>query len=147
MSPSPDPYETLVPPGEYTVGFIRIEEKCVYFGRESWRCRWQILDEGPYSGLILFNWFNLPKADAPIRRGHALWQAYAVATDLIPPKNLAEHRPSWFLDDCQFRAKVRTVDKDPNGVKRPDAASYSRVAHLIERIEGRPPCLQNRGEQ
>jgi hypothetical protein len=105
------------------------------------------LDEGEYSGLPLYSWFNYPEPGAPIRHGHALWQAYVVATGLRPPKDLAKHQPTWFLGDCQFRAKVRTVDKDPNGVKRPDTANYSRVAFLIERIEGCPPCLQRRGEQ
>jgi len=147
MSPFPDPYETLVVPGEYVVGFLRDEKNCRYYGRTSWRCAWQILDEGPFSGLVLYNWFNIPQPDAPLRPGHALWQAYVVATGLRPPKDLAEHRPSWFLGDCQFRAKVRTVDKDPNGVKRPDTASYSRVAFLIERTEGLPPCIQRRKEE
>ena len=147
MNSYPDPYETLVPPGEYTVGFLRIEEKFPYYGRMCWRCRWQILDEGPYSGRILFSWFNLPEPGAPLRPSHRIWQTYVVATSLRPPKDLAEHRPSWFLSDCLFRAKVRTVDKDPNGVKRPDTANYSRVDYLIERIEGCPPCLQRRGEQ
>ena len=147
MSQFPDPYETLVPPGEYIVGFLGGEEKFPYRGRVCWCCRWQILDEGPYSGLTLYNWFNIPKPGAPIRPSHALWIAYVVATGLRPPKDLAEHRPSWFLGDCQFRAKVRTVDKDSNGVKRPDAASYSRVAFLIELVEGLPPCLQRRGEE
>jgi hypothetical protein len=146
MSPFPDPYETLVPPGEYIVGFLRNEERFPFYGRMCWRCCWQLLDEGPYSGLTLYSWFNLPEADAPIRPSHALYQAYVVATGLRPPKDLAEHRPSWFLGDCQFRAMVRTVDRDPNGVKRPEAASYSRVAFLIERVEGVPPCLQKRGE-
>ncbi len=147
MSTFPDPYESLVPPGEYIVGFLRNEEKYLFYGRTCWRCRWQILGDGEYSGLFLYNWFNLPEADAPIRPGHAFYQAYVVATGLRPPKDLAEHRPSWFLGDCQFRAKVRTVGKDPNGVKRPDAASYSRVDFLIKRIEGLPPCLQRRGEE
>ncbi len=145
MSPFPDPYETLVPPGTYLVGFLRDEDKYRFYGRMCWRCSWQILDEGPYSGVVVYNWFNIPPSDAPIRPGHGLYQAYVVATGLTPPKDLAEHRPSWFLGDCQFRAKVRTVDKDPHGVKRPDTANYSRVAFLIERIEGLPPCLRRRG--
>ncbi len=141
-----DPYETLVPPGEYLVGFLRDEDKYRYYGRWCWRCSWQILDEGPSTDLVVYGWFNIPPSDAPITRSHALWQAYVVATrGLTPPKDLAEHRPRWFLGDCQFRAKVRTVDKDSNRVKRPYEASYSRVDFLIERVEGLPPCLQRRG--
>ena len=143
MSPFPDPYETLVPPGEYLVGFLRDEEKYRYYGRMCWRCSWQILNEGPYSGLVAYNWFNIPPSNA-IRPSHGLWRAYVVATGLKPPKDLAEHRPRWFLGDSQFQARIRTVDKDSNGVKRPDAASYSRIDFLIKRVEGLPPCLQGR---
>ncbi len=145
MSPFPDPYETLVPSGEYVVGFLRGEEKYRYYGRMCWRCSWQILSEGPHSGLVLYSWFNVPPPGAPITHSHGLYQAYVVATGLRPPKDLAEHRPSWFLGDCQFQAEIRTVDRDSNRVKRPNAASYSRVAFLIKRIEGLPPCLRKRG--
>jgi hypothetical protein len=147
VSPFPDPYETLVPPGDYLVGFLRNEDKYQFYGRTCWRCSWQILEEGPYSGPTLYSWFNLPAAGAPLRPSHDYSKAFVVATGLRPPKDLAEHRPSWFLGDCQFQARVRTVDKDSNGVKRPDAASYSRLSFLIERVEGLPPYLQRRGEE
>ena len=100
-----------------------------------------------FFGRPLYGWFNLPQPDQPIKRDHALWKAYVVATGLLPPASIVDHRPRWFLGDCQFRAKVRTVSRDSNGVKRPDSASYSRVDFLIERIEGVPPCLQRRGER
>jgi len=140
-----DPYCTFVPPGDYIVGLIHGEEKYEYRGRTCCRCTWQILDDGEHHGLLVYSWYNYPAKDELLKPGHDLWQAYVVATGLRPPAHLVNYLPRWFLADCQFRAAVRTVGKDSYGIDRPETASYSRVDHLKERIEGTPPCLLKRG--
>lgn len=131
--------EALVPQGEYEVIFAG-EKKISWFKRQLWLCVFG-LTEDEYSGVALPMWLNIPAKGQPIRRSHAMAQAYVVSTGGRPPSNLGRRRPSWYLGDCAFRAYVRTVKRDMNVVERPEEASYSRVNHLIKRTAGTPPCL------
>jgi hypothetical protein len=134
--------EALVPQGEYEVFFAE-EKRISWFNRQVWLCVFRI-SEGEYAGVVLPMWLNIPPGRQPIRRGHAMAQAYVVSTGRRPPRDLGRSRPSWFLGDCAFLAYVRTVRRDMNGVERPEEASYSRVNHLIKRTAGTPPCLRAR---
>ncbi len=136
-----DPYETLVPEGEYTVALVS-EDRCVLFGRPTWETVWVILDEGLHHQKLLYCWWRIPKKDERIRPSLALAEAYAIATERRPPRDLARRKPSSFLSDSQFAARVRPVTKNRHGVERPAAANYSRVACLVKRVAGTPPCLQ-----
>jgi len=130
--------EVRIPPGEYEVSLVS-EKKILWYGRWEWLCKFRVVD-GPHSGAELPIWFNIPPRGDTIRRSHNLAKAYVIATGLRPPKHLHRRRPSWFLEGCSFRAKVRTVRRDTNRVERPEETSYSRVDYLIQRVSGCPKC-------
>ena len=138
-----DPYETLVPEDEYTVALVR-EARCIQFRRPTWETTWLIMDSGRYFRLPVYCWWRIPDAGAPVRPSLAFASAYSIATALRPPRDLARRKPFWFAGGCQFLARIRTVDHNSDGVKRPETASYSRLAFLIGRTAGTPPCIRER---
>jgi hypothetical protein len=131
--------EALLPEGEYEVMLVS-EERIFFFNRRLWRCLWRVV-EGDHAGAESTMWLNIPGKSDSVRRGHAVAQAYVVATGRRPPRDLNRRRPSSYLGGCVFRARVRTVRRDMHGIKWPEKASYSKVNHLIETTAGTPPCL------
>jgi len=139
-----DPYETRVPDGDdYRVGYIS-EDRIPGRGRKVWAVVFRIVSQGPYFGLPLFAFFNI----VPVRKwrtpSSALSIAYEVATGQRAPRDIGKSRPSSFLEGCIFRAAVRAVTKDGNGVPKSTEAQYSRVKHLIELVAGTPKPLMKK---
>jgi hypothetical protein len=131
--------ETLLPPGNYHVGLVG-EKRFRWFQRPTWLLAF-VVTSGPHSGISLPMWLRIPE-DERIRAAHRMAAAWVVGTGRRAPRDLARRRPSSFLGDCEFVARVRTVSKDVHGVERPEEASYSRVEFLIRRTAGCPPALQ-----
>ncbi len=139
--PRANPQETLVPEGEYSVAFLRCE-KGFAFGDERWFAHFQIIDEGPYQGLLLIRYYNKPRGKT-LPRTHNLWLDYTALFDRRPPKNL---KPKQFLKDSVVCAQVITVRHATRGKKReelPEALHYSKIERLL-RIEAGPNIPGNR---
>ena len=131
---------TLVPPGEYTVGFLA-EEKFSFFSRLCWVVTMQIVDSGEFAEVRLPFYLNaIPKGKSPTP-GWSVCSAFLVATERRPPKDLWRLRPRTYLADCLFRARVRTIKRDSKHVELPEAGHHSRIDCLLQRIEGCPPYL------
>ena len=139
FDPSSDPYSTLIPNGDYQVGLID-EQRQTLFGRDTWRTLWRVV-HGEHFGAELFAWWAVPKGQRFGPR-NAFAAAVAIAIERRAPRDLTRHRPSHFCGDCQFLARVREVRHDSNGVERPELARYSRLAYLIQRLDGTPPALR-----
>ncbi len=130
----------FVPPGEYTVAFVK-DEKISIWKRSVWVVSMQIIDLGVHIGIVLPYYLNaLPKGKRPTP-GWYISSAFDKGTGRKPPKDLWRRRPRSFLADCIFRARVRSIKKDSLGVERSEGAYTSRVECLLERITGTPPCL------
>ena len=122
-----DATATLVAEGRYEVGFAG-ERRVRFFGRDLWLVGFEVVQPGPRQGLLLAMWLNIPGGRA--RMSSSMARAWVIATGERPPPDLRRRRPSSYLAGCYFEAHVRTVSKDLDGVERPEAASYSRIAHL-----------------
>lgn len=136
--------EVLVPDDSYEVAFST-EKKYRWHNVWMWRCEFKIVQQGSYFGLLVPAFFRLPLLDRPLRRSHALARTYVTVTGSRFPKDLARHRPSWFLKDCVLKAKTRVPLVDVKGVKRAREAGYSVVDCIVERVSGTPPCQSGAG--
>jgi hypothetical protein len=136
-----DPFETRVPDSEYLVAYVA-QELARSFGRTFWVVIFQIVQEGPFFGLPLRRFYNLPAPGRKLRRGSNLFTEYVVATGRRPPPDPHRLRPGQFLQGCEFLARVVTVTRDKNQVVRPQELHYSRIDALLRRTSGIPPCLR-----
>jgi hypothetical protein len=135
-----DPYETLIPDGEYEVTFVSAE-KFPSFNRWVWASRFVVVD-GPYAGSHLYLFMNVPKIRAGRTPSASISIAYEVATGRKSPPKVARIKPQTFLKDCTFRAAVRVVKKDRTGRTRSECARHSVIDHLVDRVAGTPPCIR-----
>ena len=139
-----NPYETLVPDGEYEVAFRRAEKFRYRGGRQVWAIHMAIVSQGEHLGKpILFFLNAVPKGKKPTP-GWRLVSTYEQATGLRPPKHLWRLHPKEFLEGCIFEASVKAGDRDSDGAERPKAARYSKVRFLRVRLMGTPPCIRRR---
>jgi hypothetical protein len=138
-----DPYLTLVPPGEYPVGFVRADQ-FMMFKKPRWANTMQIVEDGPHFGKPIY--FFLAAMEPGKKRSPrtTLFNTYAIATGRRPPKNLAQIHPEKFLAGCQFMARVITSTKDSTGTVLPEAVWYSKVKCLTRLLAGVPPILGDR---
>ena len=139
--PENDASWTFVPPGEYEVAFVS-EERARVWNRQVWFVKMRIVTLGEHLGSLLLYPLNaLPKGKRPTT-GHYICSAFLIATERRPPKNLWRLRPSSFLSECVFSARIRTIEKDSKGVVLPPAGHHSRVDCLLKRLSGLPPHLR-----
>jgi hypothetical protein len=132
--------DTLAEPGVYQVAFDR-EERARPWGRDVWYIHMKIVEPGEHHGKpVLFPLSGLPRKKRP-RRGFKLVSSFIIATGRKPPRDLWRMKPSQFLSGCVFTAMLRTSSKNANGVTLPEAAHYSKVDYLVERVSGAPPYL------
>lgn len=136
-----DGHWPLIPPGEYHLAFVS-NRKVRMWGRLVWFVRMQVVESDEYSGIVLPWPLNaIPDGKRPTP-GWDIANAFAVATDRKPPKDLWRRRPRSFLDGCVFLARVCTITRTSRRVELPPAAHKSRVECLIKRIAGSPPYLR-----
>lgn len=142
-----DALETLLAPDADALVVFHDECRKVMFRRQTWIVRMRII-EGDHAGRLIAWWLRALPTDDRLRRiprGSAICAAFVAATGLLPPRDLARRKPSYWLADAQFIVATRQVLTDVNKAKRSAAASYSVVAFVRERLVGSPPALQERG--
>jgi hypothetical protein len=137
-----DPYETLVPDGEYEVAYVS-QEKFSLFRRQVWAVTFQIV-QGEHFGRRLYAFYNIPRLRDRRTPSAKLSRAYEAATGLRSPRKIGRYRPSDFLEGCVMATAVRTVERDIQGHERPPNTRHSVVDHVIRRISGAPPPLRRR---
>ena len=133
-------FDPLVEPGEYSLGFAA-EKRITLYKRTLWAVTFRILDAREANGAEVRLFATIPISPRP-RPSWKLAALWAAGTRSRPPRDLARRRPSNYLADCTFRARVRTVALDWRGEERPEALQYSVVERLIERTAGVPPCMK-----
>lgn len=140
-----DALATLLAEGERVSVWLAECCQLLAFGkRKVWRIRWVIASEGTGFGRPIFQWMRAIDASRDVPRGSEVAKTFTVATGLRPPAHLARMKPVEWLAECEFEAVTTQVRKDSSGVERPEAASYSRVKHLVRRTAGAPPALRSR---
>lgn len=125
--------ETLVPDGNYVVGFFH-SEKGAFYNRTVNYVYMEIV-EGEYQGKVLFFPMSIYK-NRRVAMASTMAKAWTVATGKRPPKDLYRRSPESFLKGCLFKAKVIAVTKDTDGVRRSRDSSYSRINNLIKVVDG-----------
>jgi hypothetical protein len=149
FAPDDSGYDARVPEGNYEVSFVeekrgRVQNRDVWFVRFRVTDDYQAADGHPYVGTELRMFLSAIPENHPPRPGWAIVSAYLVATERRPPRHLWRIKPSRFLANCRFDARVRDVSKDSRGVRRPEAGIYSRIYALVNRVAGVPPCMVER---
>lgn len=140
-----DWHDTLVPDGIYQVAFVR-ERRSRRFKRITWDCTFTIVDEGEHHGLPLYFPLDVRSEGRVLSPLCAFVEAYLVGSGggrRRLPANLWQWRPSRFLKSCLFLAQLRKVTRSPRGHDRPEGQHYSRIARLVERFAGTPPCMRS----
>lgn len=128
-----------VPPGDYEVSFVG-EFKARLFGRDVWVVRMRVT-AGEHAGVTLPWYLNaIPKGKRPTS-GFNLCSAFLIATERRPPLDLWRRRPSSFLKDCAFIARVRTKTRDRHHVELPEAGHSSKIECLVKCTAGHPKYL------
>ena len=124
-----DPYDTVIPDGEYSVAFLSEEQFRLYT-----TYRWAVvmrIAEGDHAGLPIFFFLNVP----PLRKRRTpsakLSIAYEAVTGKRAPAQIAKRRPGSFLADKLLVGQTRTVKRNSHGEGRPADARYSVIARLL----------------
>ncbi len=135
---STDPYRTRVPDGQYRVAFDKCETGSAY-GGPRWFVWFRITEPGPFVGLPILRFYNVPKRSW-LPRTHNLARDYVDLIGRHPPSRLV---PKDFLKGCEVLAAVVTVKHQTQGKKRvelPEDCWYSKIDRLIRITAGSPPC-------
>jgi hypothetical protein len=119
----------LVPPGEYTLLCTDAERKMYPFYRRAAVVLSLRICEGPYQGIVLQRFYNVP-ADATIGRGSAYWREWTLANQGVPPRRRERMALAKFKGKL-FTGEVVTVEVDRDGAALANAM-YSKVARLTE---------------
>jgi hypothetical protein len=141
-----DALATLLPEhAEVVVGLIG-EARRVAFHRSVWLLRFRIVEAEhvEHVGRVIAWWLRALEKHKSVSRASAIATSFVAATGLRPPRDLARRRPSWWLTDAHYRVRTRQVRRDVHKVARAEAASYSVVDCVLERVGGAPPALQER---
>ena len=125
-----------------TVAYVD-ECRRLMWRRDTWLVRVRIV-EGEHAGRLLAWFMRALDRARPVARGSVVATSYVAAIGLRPPRDLARRRPSWWLADAFYRVSTRQVRRDVHGIERPEAASYSVVVAILERVAGAPPALRER---
>jgi hypothetical protein len=131
-----DPYDTVIPDGEYSVAFLS-QERFRLYSSFRWAVVMRIV-EGEYLGLPLLFFFNIPRLRKWRTPSAKLSLAYEAATGKRAPARIAKVRPESFLTGNLLVARTRTVGRDSNGESRPVDARYSVIDRLVPQSVSRP---------
>ncbi len=142
---SADPYGTLVPDGQYRVGYVTWEEGNAY-GRSLWFGHFKITEPGEYNGLPILRVWNKPKRPY-LPRSHNLALDYMALTGCYPRSAVT---PDELAKGCELLAETATVKHEIRGkrrIERPEGCWYSKIDRLIRITAGSPPCMRSRGKR
>ena len=127
---SADPYSTLVPDGQYRAVYLGYE-KATPYGQPRWIARFRIIEPGPYMGLGLLRFYNVPK-------GRFLPRSHNLSLDYV---NLMRRRPptTGLTPDqykgCEVLVKTTTVKHRLEGGKRRRPKGIRRFRPGAERSD------------
>jgi hypothetical protein len=135
-----DDPRTLVPEGEYDVICARAERRFYAVYRRFVIVLTFRIHSDPYAGVFIERFFNVP-ADGKIPRGSHYFREWILANGVKPHRR--ERMAKRKFVGKLFRAQVVTVTTSRDGQDLGPAASYSKVARLLELLvtnETAPPC-------
>lgn len=135
-----DPFDTLIPEGEYRVGYVGYTTGKPY-GRTVYFAVFKITELGNLNGLPILRFYNA--YDTPrIARSSNLFLDYSVITGGRPPRGVT---PGLFLDGCEVLAEVVTVKASGGGQPRAEVAEglrYSKIRRVLRVVAGTPRCAR-----
>ncbi len=125
----------LLPPGNYTVSFLRAEKKWLWGSRLKVFLHFEIVHPAEAAGNRLFMAANAP----PMNRwtiGYKFYRVWVLAAGHRPQRRT--RLSTQVFRNKYFLARVKTVEKTAKDTKRPMAAQYSIIDELLDVVAGRP---------
>ena len=119
-----------IPEGEYTIGFLRAETG-ILRGKRRVFLWFRIVDPGEHVGKELYLCCPVPE-NGKFGMGSKLVEAWRIAKGQWPTRR--DRLSVNVFRGLYFRAAIKTVMKNQDGEERPVDQHYSKIDHLIERI-------------